>query len=405
MAETVTLADIEAARGRFDDPAIVRQTPIETNRSLSEMSGGDVHLKMEHLQRTGSFKTRGAYNKLKQEADSDRHVVAASAGNHAQGVALAATTVGLESTIVMPENAPQTKVEATRGYGATVELHGSNFGEAMAHARSMGERPGALFVHAYDDPDIVAGQGTLGLEIHEQVPEADTVIVPIGGGGLIGGISTALKTLDDSIRVIGVQAELASTVHESLRKGVPVDEESPKTIADGIATGSISELTLGLIESHVDEVVTVSDDEIARAVLTVLERAKQLVEGAGAASVAAMLSDEVDVEGETVVPLLCGGNIDMSMLQTVLTHALTDRTQLLHLRVHIRDQPGEMSRISGLIGEKGANIRTVRHDRAVGDLHVGDAYLVFRVITSGESHARSVMSAIEDAGYDVERVN
>jgi threonine dehydratase len=407
MTETVTLADIEAARDRFDDPAIVRQTPIETNRSLSEMSGADVNLKMEHLQRTGSFKTRGAYNKLKGEAErgSDKHVVAASAGNHAQGVALAATTVGLESTIVMPENAPQAKVDATRSYGATVELHGSNFGEAMSHAQAKAEEPGMLFVHAYDDPDIVAGQGTLGLEIYEQVPDVDTVIVPIGGGGLIGGISTALDGLDDDVRVIGVQADLAATVPDSLQKGIPVDEESPKTIADGIATGSISELTLGLIEEHVDEVVTVSDDEIARSILVVLERAKQLIEGAGAASVAALLSDEVDVEGETVVPLLCGGNIDMSMLQTVLTHALTDRSQLLRLQIRIRDQPGEMGRISGIIGEKGANIRTVRHDRAVGDLEVGDAYLVFQVVTSGEGHAKNVMAAIEDAGYEVERVN
>jgi len=404
---TVTLADIEAARDRFDDPAIVRQTPIETNRSLSEMSGGDVHLKMEHLQRTGSFKTRGAYNKLKQEAEagSDKHVVAASAGNHAQGVALAATTVGLESTIVMPENAPQAKIDATRSYGATVELHGANFGEAMSHAQEMAEEPGRLFVHAYDDPDIVAGQGTLGLEIYEQVPDVDTVIVPIGGGGLIGGISTALKALDDSVRVIGVQAEMASTVPDSLQKGIPVDEDSPKTIADGIATGSISELTLGLIEDHVDEVVTVSDDDIARAILTVLERAKQLAEGAGAASVAALLSDAVDVEGETVVPLLCGGNIDMSMLQTVLTHALTDRNQLLRLRIRIRDQPGQMGMISSTIGEQGANIRTVRHDRAVGDLAVGDAYLVFQVVTSGESHAKNVVEAIEELGYEVERVN
>jgi threonine dehydratase len=198
---------------------------------------------------------------------------------------------------------------------------------------------------------------------------------------------------------------MAATVPDSLQKGVPVDEESPKTIADGIATGGISELTLGLIEEHVDEVVTVSDDDIARSILVVLERAKQLVEGAGAASVAALLSDEVDTEGETVVPLLCGGNIDMSMLQTVLTHALTDRSQLLRLQIRIRDQPGEMGRISSIIGERGANIRTVRHDRAVGDLEVGDAYLVFQVVTSGEGHAKNVMAAIEDAGYEVERVN
>ncbi|MFB6108555.1 MAG: threonine ammonia-lyase [Haloplanus sp.] len=407
MSETVTLADIEAARERFDDPDIVRQTPIETNRSLSGMSGGDVRLKMEHLQRTGSFKTRGAYNKLKQEAEggSEKHVVAASAGNHAQGVALAATTVGLDSTIVMPQNAPQAKVDATESYGAEVELHGANFNEAMEYAQAKAESPGNLFVHAYDDPEIVAGQGTLGLEIHEQVPDVDTVIVPIGGGGLIGGISTALKALDDSIRVVGVQASMASTVPESLDKGIPVDESSPKTIADGIATGSISELTLDLIDDHVDEVVTVDDDDISRAILVVLERAKQLVEGAGGASVAALLSDEVDVEGETVVPLLCGGNIDMSMLQTVLTHALTDRCQLLRLRVHIRDQPGEMGHIAGIIGEQGANIRTVRHDRAVDDLHVGDAYLVFQVVTSGESHAKNVIGALEGEEYEVERVN
>jgi threonine dehydratase len=407
MAETVTLTDVEAARERFDDPDIVRRTPIETSRSLSELSGGDVHLKMEHLQRTGSFKTRGAYNKLRQVATRGRHerVVAASAGNHAQGVALAATTVGLPSTIVMPENAPQAKVDATRGYGATVELHGSTFGEAMAYARSQAESPDVLFVHAYDDPDIVAGQGTLGLEVYEQVPAVDAVIVPIGGGGLIGGVSTALKALDPEVRVVGVQADLAATVPESLRKGVPVDVESPKTIADGIATGNVSELTLGLIEAHVDEVVTVSDDEIARSILVLLERAKQLVEGAGAASVAALLSDDVDVAGETVVPLLCGGNIDMSMLQTVLTHALTARSQLLRLRIRIRDQPGEMGRISSIIGDEGANIRTVRHDRAVDDLAVGDAYLVFQVVTSGEGHAANVMAAIEAAGYEVERVN
>jgi threonine dehydratase len=407
MVETVTLTDVEAARDRFDDPEIVRRTPIETSRSLSELSGGDVRLKMEHLQRTGSFKTRGAYNKLKRVAEAGRceRIVAASAGNHAQGVALAATTVGLPSTIVMPENAPQTKVDATRGYGATVELHGRTFAEAVSHAQSRAEPSNALFVHAYDDPDIVAGQGTLGIEVYEQVPAVDTVIVPIGGGGLIGGVSTALKALDPEVRVIGVQAELAATVPESLRKGAPVDVESPKTIADGIATGNVSPLTLGLIDAHVDDVVTVTDDEIARSVLIVLERTKQLVEGAGAASVAALLSDAVDVSDETVVPLLCGGNIDMAMLQTVLTHALTGRSQLLRLRIRIRDQPGEMGHIAGIIGDEGANIRTVRHDRAVDDLAVGDAYLVFQVVTSGQGHAENVIAAVESMGYEVERVN
>ncbi|MFC6991859.1 threonine ammonia-lyase [Haladaptatus sp. GCM10025707] len=404
---SIELGDIQAARERFDDEAVVRHTPVETSRSLSRMSGADVHLKMEHLQRTGSFKTRGAYNKLKQVAAAGgvTRVVAASAGNHAQGVALAATKVGIDSTIVMPKNAPQAKIDATRDYGGDVELHGSNFPEAMTYARTLTQADDTIFVHAYDDPDIAAGQGTIGLEIYEDLPDVDTVIVPIGGGGLIGGISTALKALDSDIRVVGVQADSASTVPESLDKGGPHSIDHPNTIADGIATGGISQLTYELIEAHVDEVITVSDDEISNGILILLERAKQLVEGAGAVSIAALLSDKLDVEGETVVPLLCGGNIDMSMLQTVLTHALTERCQLLRLRVKIEDQPGKMTEISGIIAEQGANIRDVRHDRAVDDLRVGEAYLVFQVVTSGTEHAESIRGAIEGAGYEVERMN
>lgn len=401
---TVTIEEIRAARDRFDDESVVRETPLERSRSLSELSGADVHLKMEHLQRTGSFKTRGAYNKLTQLAGDIDRVVAASAGNHAQGVALAATTVGLDSTIVMPENAPQAKVDATRGYGADVQLHGSDFQAAMAHAQTLTEAGDVAFVHAYDDPDIVAGQGTLGLEIYETMPMVDTVIIPIGGGGLISGVSTALKALDSSIRVVGVQAEAAATVPDSLDKGIPVELDHPRTIADGIATGGISELTLSLIEEHVDEIVLVSDEQIANATLILLERAKQLVEGAAAASVGALLSEKLEVAGESVVPLLGGGNIDISMLQVVLTHALTDRCQLLRLRVRIEDQPGTMGELATVIGDLGANIRTVRHDRSVEDLHVGEAYLVFQIVTSGTGHAANIISAIEDRGYSVEQM-
>jgi threonine dehydratase len=403
---SVTLADVRAARERLDDESVVRETPVDTNRSLSGMSGADVFLKMEHLQRTGSFKTRGAYNKLSQvDPDEVDRVVAASAGNHAQGVALAATKLDLPSTIVMPRNAPQAKVDATRSYGADVELEGEDFQAAMSHARWLAADDDALFVHAYDDPDIVAGQGTLGLEVAEQVPDVDTVLVPIGGGGLVGGVATALAGVAPDVRVVGVQAADAATVPESLEKGVPVTIDDPDTIADGIATGGVSELTLGLIAEHVDEVVTVSDDEIAEATLVVLERAKQLVEGAGAASVAALLSADVGVDGETVVPLLCGGNIDMNRLQEVLEHAMTDRTQLLRLRVRITDQPGKMADVSERIAGEGANIREVRHDRAVDDLDVGEAYLVFKVVTSGRGQAENVVAAIEDGGYPVERVN
>ena len=403
---SVTFDDIRAARDRQDTPDVVRTTPVDSNRFLSSRTGAEVMLKMEHLQRTGSFKIRGAYNKLSQTALNDiSRVVAASAGNHAQGVALAATEVGLPSTIVMPRNAPQAKVDATRGYGADVELTGDDFAAAMARAQSLAETDDILFVHAYDDPHIVAGQGTLGLEVAEQVPEADTVVVPIGGGGLIGGVSTALAGVAPDTRVVGVQAAGAATVPESLDKGVPVSINPGSTIADGIATGSVSALTLDLIDRHVDRVVTVDDGAIAQAILWVLERAKQLVEGAGAASVAALLSDELDVTGETVVPLLCGGNIDTARLQEVLDHAMTARAQLLRLRVRINDHPGVMADVSQRIGEQGANIREVRHERAVGDLDVGEAYLVFEVVTSGRGQARNAIQAIEDGGYAVERVN
>ncbi|SHG99546.1 threonine ammonia-lyase [Halobaculum gomorrense] len=406
--DTVEFADIEAAQRRLDDPRVVKQTPVERSTSLEEMTGAEeIQLKLEHLQWTGSFKTRGAYNKIKHCVGEGgvEHVVAASAGNHAQGVALAATTLGVDATIVMPENAPQTKVDATRGYGATVELVGDDFQAAMEYAQRQADGDGVEFVHAYDDPLTVAGQGTLGVEMHDDVPAADTVVVPIGGGGLISGIATAFAERNPETRIVGVQATGAATVPESLEKGIPQTLDSVDTIADGIATGGISELTLSIIEEHVDEVVTVTNSEIAEAVLLLMERAKQVVEGAGAASVAAVIGDDLDVEGEVVVPLLCGGNLDMTMLRAVLIHALTQREQMLRLRVHIDDRPGRMAEISSVIAEHDANIHTVRHDRAVEDLDIGEAYLVFEVETTGSGHARSVIDAITDHGYPVDVVN
>ncbi|GGN20631.1 threonine ammonia-lyase [Halarchaeum nitratireducens] len=399
----VTYGDIEQARERIDDETVVKQTPVEYSRSLGEFVDADVYLKMEHLQWTGSFKTRGAYNKISQDvAAGAQKFIAASAGNHAQGVALAATKCGADSTICMPTNAPQAKIDATRGYGATVELVGDDFQETMAHAQSLAaDDEDASFVHAYDDADIIAGQGTLGIEMYHDHPNLDTVVVPIGGG-LISGVSTALKHLSPDVRVVGVQATGAETVHESLDKGAPVTLDEVDTIADGIATGGISETTLSIIRENVDEVVTVSDAQIAQALLLLLERAKQVVEGAGAASVAAILSDDLDVSGETVMPLLCGGNLDMTMLRTLLIHALTERRQILRLRVRIDDRPGTMSELSGIIAEYGANIHDVRHDRSVVDLDVGEAYLVFTVEASGEEHTASILDGIEGAGYEVE---
>jgi len=402
----VTYADIERARDRLDDDTVVKRTPIERSSSLDDFVGGEVYLKMEHLQWTGSFKTRGAYNKIRNEVEAGvDSFVAASAGNHAQGVALAAAKCGAESTIYMPENAPQAKIEATRGYGASVELVGRNFRETMAHAQSAVEETDAGFVHAYDDVDIIAGQGTLGIEMHDDLPDVDTVVVPIGGGGLISGVSTAVKHLSPETRVVGVQATGAETVHESLDKGFPVTLEEVDTIADGIATGGISEVTLQMIREHVDDVVTVTDTEIARAILLLMERAKQVVEGSGAASVAAVLSDDLDVSGETVMPLLCGGNLDMTQLRTVLIYALAARKQILRIRVRIDDRPGRLEEISGVIADWDANIHDVRHDRSVDDLDVGEAYLVFDVETSGAEHAADIVDGIAAEGYEVDVVN
>jgi threonine dehydratase len=398
----VCYEDIEQARQRTDDSSIVKRTPVERSTSLGEMTNSDVFLKMEHLQWTGSFKTRGAYNKISQAVEQGiDEFVAASAGNHAQGVALAATECGAESIIVMPETAPQSKIDATRSYGGTVELVGQDFQDAMSYAQSQAEGSEVEFVHAYDDPDIIAGQGTLGIEMHEDCPEVDTVVVPIGGGGLISGIATAFDYLSPETRVVGVQAEGASTVHESLDKGMPVTLDEVDTIADGIATGGISGLTMDIIDTHVDEVVTVTDTEIATATLLILERAKQVVEGAAAASVAAVLNDQLEVSGEVVMPLLCGGNLDMTTLRTVLIHALTSRKQIIRLRVRINDRPGKMEEISKVIASHGANIHNVRHDRAVPELSVGEATLVFTIETQGAEHADTIVEAIRNEGYAV----
>lgn len=402
---TVSTEDIERARERLSQSADIRQTPVEESSTLGEAVNADVWFKFEHLQKTGSFKPRGAFNKISQVAQGDAtRVVAASAGNHAQGVAFAATELELDSLIVMPETAPQAKVDATEGYGATVELTGKTFAEAMDAARSCADDSNTEFVHAYDDPAVVAGQGTIGLELIEQVPDVSVLTVPIGGGGLISGIATAVKSYDESIRVVGVQAESAATVPQSLDKGHPVENETPDTIADGIATGGISDLTFEIIQNHVDDVVTVTDTEIAQATLWLLERTKQMVEGAAATSVAPILSGAIDCQGETVAPLLCGGNIDIATLQDMLTRALVDRRQFVTLYVRIDDRPGVLGEIADIISRHDTNIRSVRHDRSEEGLPVGKADLVIRTTTPGETAVGRIVSDIKDAGYPVNRV-
>jgi len=404
---TVTLADVERARERQDDLSVVKQTPLEHSRSFSDFADADVHLKMEHLQRTGSFKTRGAYNKIAALADEGEieQIVAASAGNHAQGVAIAATKLGMDATIVMPKSAPQAKVDATRGYGAEVVLHGRNFPAALERAKEMAEDPAVEFIPPYDDPLVIAGQGTIGMEIHEDLPAVDTVVAPIGGGGLISGVSAALAELAPDVRVVGVQAEEAATVPESLDKGIPTTIDDVDTVADGIATGGVSDLTFDLIEEHVDDVVVVSDQEIATAILLLLQRTKQLVEGAGAASVAAIMSEDLDVSGETVVPILSGGNLDMTTLQRLLSHALASNDQLVQLQVRVNERPGVLQEIATTIAEHDGNIREVTHERAVGDLDVGEADIIFTVETGGSQQSTRIKEAIEALGHEVKRQN
>ena len=399
----LTLADVEAARERVAETS--RHTPLDYSHTFSAMTGAEVHLKSELFQRTGSFKIRGATNRIAtlSEADRDAGVVTASAGNHAQGVALAATRIGVDSTIVMPEQAPVSKVKATEAYGGRVILHGRDYDEAAERAHEIEEREGRTYVHAFDDPMVMAGQGTIGLEIAEDLPTVDTVVVPIGGGGLISGIATGLLALDRDVRVIGVQAEGAASAATSLDKGSIVERDAVETIADGIATRSVGKHPFEVIRERVDEVVTVSDAEIAIAVTALLERAKTLVEGAGAVPVAALLSEAFDYEeGEVIVPVLSGGNIDLNDLTTVIMRGLVETGRYLRIRTVLKDRPGTLDKLLDVLTDNKANIYAIEHDRTSRKLAMDDAEVELDLETRGPDHVAEVIAALEEAGYEVE---
>ncbi|MFC7132317.1 MULTISPECIES: threonine ammonia-lyase [Salinibaculum] len=397
------LADVLAARDRVAETS--RHTPLDYSHTFSAMTGADVHLKLETFQRTGAFKIRGATNRIATLPESDREagVVTASAGNHAQGVALAASRMGVSAKVVMPENAPISKVKATRSYGAEVVLAGADYDEAAEHAHELEREEGRYYLHAFDDEMVMAGQGTIGLEILEDLPGVETVVVPIGGGGLISGIATALKGKNPDIRVVGVQAEGASSVAESLRKGERVVRDSVDTIADGIATRTVGEKTFEIIKQRVDEVVTVGDDEIAVALTTLLERGKTLVEGAGAVPLAALLFEKFDFdEDETIVPALCGGNIDMNMLTTVIVRGLVETGRYLRLRTVLHDRPGALESLVGILSDNSANIYAIQHDRTSRDVAMNDAEVELDLETRGHAHVEQVVTALEDHGYEVD---
>ncbi|GAA4377882.1 threonine ammonia-lyase [Nocardioides caricicola] len=397
---TVGLADIQAAREVLRGVAI--ETPMEESRWLSALAGGPVSLKCENLQRTGSFKARGAYVRIARLSPEERAhgVVAASAGNHAQGVALAAQMLGIRATIFMPEGAPIPKEKATRGYGADVSFHGRYLEDALAEAMAFAERTGAVLIHPFDHADIVAGQGTCGLEILEQAPDVKTVLVSLGGGGLLGGVAIAVKALRPDVRVVGVQAAQAAAYPASLAAGHPVKLESMATMADGIAVGLPGQITFAAVRDHVDDIVTVSEESLSRAVLAVLERAKMVVEPAGAAAVAALL-DHPDAFETPAVAVLSGGNIDPLLLGKVIRHGMSAAGRYLNVRVCIPDLPGGLAQLLGDISAVGANVLEVVHERISPSLHLHEVEVHLQLETRGEPHTEQLLSRLRERGYRV----
>lgn len=400
--ELVTLAQIQEAATRLTEVASF--TPLERSRFLSEESGAEVYLKCENLQRTGAFKIRGAYNRIALLTDDERSrgVVTASAGNHAQGVALAATLLGVRSTVFMPTGASLPKVEATGRYGAQVVLEGAIFDDAYKAASEFAEESGAVMVHPFDHPDIIAGQGTIALEILQQLPETASIIVPLGGGGLISGIAVGAKSLKPGIKVIGVEPEGCPDMYRALAAGKPVQLDEIRTIADGLATKRAGEMTLEHVREYVDEVVLVSDDEIARALLLIAERGKLIVEAAGATGVAALIAGKGAVEFPCVA-LLSGGNIDPLLLQRVIRFGLGSAGRYFWFRTMLADLPGELHRLLGVLAEAGANVLAVEHHRAGSRLrHLGEVYVDIEIETRGPEHVGELRALLAEAGYAVE---
>ena len=398
----VTLTEVQAAASLLEGVAI--RTPMEESRWLSSVVGGPVLLKCENLQRTGSFKIRGAYVRMSHLSPEERArgVVAASAGNHAQGVALAARMLDIKATVFMPEGAPIPKLNATRGYGAEVLFHGATLDEALTRAIAYADETGAVLIHPFDHTDIVAGQATCGLEIVEQAPAAASVIVPTGGGGLIAGIALAVKSLRPDVRVIGVQAEGAAAYPGSLEAGAPVALASMSTMADGIAVACPGVVPFAEIVAHVDEVITVSEESISQALVLLLERAKMVVEPAGAVGVAAVLDHPESFPTPSVV-VLSGGNIDPLLLGKVIRHGMASAGRYLNIRVRIPDRPGGLARLLGELADAGANVLEVMHQRTSISLTLDEVEVQVQLETRGPEHAEAVLARLREHGYRVDQ--
>jgi threonine dehydratase len=387
-----TLPDIEAARLRLD--GVARVTPVYRSETLSALAGRDVHLKAENLQRTGSFKIRGAYNRISTLSAEERAagVVAASAGNHGQAVAWAAREVGAHARIYMPQDAPMAKVDATRHYGAEVVLAGHALEDCLGEATRDVEEHGATFVHPFEDPFVIAGQGTIGLELVDQVPDLDTVLIPIGGGGLASGIALALRAVKPGVRIVGVQA--AGTLPDG----------SGFTIADGIAVKTPGELTMGILDRVLDDVVSVTDEQISEAIVLLLERTKLVVEGAGAVSVAALLAGQAGGSG-CVVPVVSGGNIDATLLISVMRHGLAVAGRYLVVRSRVPDRPGELAKLLSLLAQERVNVVEVEHQRETAGLPVGDTGVELTLVTRDPAHCDEILATMKHLGYPAERLS
>ncbi|MEV6385095.1 threonine ammonia-lyase [Streptomyces sp. NPDC051773] len=396
----VTLDDVRGAQKMLT--GVARVTAMEGSRHLSQLVGAPVHLKCENLQRTGSFKLRGAYVRIAGLLPEERAagVVAASAGNHAQGVALASSLLGVRSTVFMPKGAPLPKISATEEYGAEVRLHGTVVDETLAAAQEYAAETGAVFIHPFDHPDVIAGQGTVGLEILEQCPEVRTIVVGVGGGGLAAGIAVAVKALRPDVRVVGVQAEGAAAYPPSLAAGLPVAVANPATMADGIKVGRPGDVPFGIVAELVDEVRTVSEYDLSSALLLCLERAKLVVEPAGASPVAALLREPGSFEGP-VVAVLSGGNVDPLLMQRILRHGMAAGGRYLQVRLRLTDRPGALATLLGVLSEVDANVLDVSHVRTDPRLGLTEVEVELHLETRGPKHCAEVNLALREAGYTV----
>lgn len=401
---SVTLAAVHAARKRIAGHLYL--SPARHSAGLSETTGQQVFLKLDNLQRTGAFKERGALNRILTLTAEERArgVIAASAGNHAQAVAYHASREGLRSRIVMPLITPLVKVAATSSYGAEVVLHGANYDEACAEAVRQAAAEGLTFLHPFDDDEVIAGQGTIGLELLEQVPDLEAVVVPIGGGGLIGGVACAVKESRPSVRVVGVQTERLPSMLRAREAGEPVTVPAEATIADGIAVRKAGEKTLPLVKRYVDELVTVDEEEIASAILVLLEREKTLVEGAGAAGLAALLQNKTSLHGQRTAVVVGGGNIDVTLLSKIIERGLVKDGRRTRVRIHLTDRPGALHQLTKIIADLRANIVQTSHDRAYYGVSLGDTVIDFTLETRGTQHIEEIRATLSEAGYRHERI-